>query len=409
MTETTKMNILIVEDDASVGKTLLGLLRQAGYECCWVATGQEALSLAQKTQPGSFFSVLLIDIRLPDIDGVKLLAAIKEIHPDIGAIMMTGHVDVNAAAGALNEGAFAYIQKPYNINEVKATIEKLQDKQRLIRENRVLVERLQKMNAELETKVQERTQALQNAYLELLKTVKKLKELDAAKSRFVLMVSHELRTPLAAILGFTETLINKFDKLNRDAVFHCLRIIEKEGNRLARLIKEVLDLSRLQEAEIKLQYQAFDLQEMADAILSQLKDMRPDVNFVLRLDAQARSICSDRDQVHQVFLHLLSNAAKYSPGQGEVVLAAQRVDGSVEISVSDSGPGIAEPDQEKIFEPFYRTPDEVNMRSPGTGLGLTITRAILHALGGRISLESQFGKGSTFKVLLPDGNNKRSE
>ncbi|HAM35390.1 MAG TPA: hypothetical protein DEB40_10265 [Elusimicrobia bacterium] len=185
MTETTKMNILIVEDDASVGKTLLGLLRQAGYECCWVATGQEALGLAQKKQPGTFFSILLIDIRLPDINGVELLHAIRQSHPDVGAIMMTGHADLSAVMGAFKESAFAYIQKPYNADEVKATIARLREKQRQAREDQNLVEKLLKTNAELKTRNHERAPALQEARLELLKTVEKLNELDAAKSRFI--------------------------------------------------------------------------------------------------------------------------------------------------------------------------------------------------------------------------------
>src|SRR5579863_1885514 len=125
MTEPPNTHLIIVDDDASVGKTLLGILKKAGYQTEWVPSGKEALAKLKEGGPDGGADILLVDIRLPDMNGLDILREGRKTNPELGAIVMTGYSDTETAVRALNEGAFAYVQKPYNIDEVKASVARL--------------------------------------------------------------------------------------------------------------------------------------------------------------------------------------------------------------------------------------------------------------------------------------------
>jgi signal transduction histidine kinase len=393
--------LLIVDDDESLGRTLQGILRRAGYDGQWVASGEQALRLVESQKADHSLQIVLIDVRLPDMNGVEVLRAVRQTHPDIGAIMMTGHVDVDAAIGALNEGAFAYLQKPYNIDEVKVSIARLMEKQKLVKENAMLVKQLQEANLGLEAKVQERTEDIKNVNLSLVATIQKLQKANEAKSQFVSMVSHELRTPMTIILGFAEHILMRFDGMTKDAMLGHLQTIRRDALRLTRLISDALDLSRLQQDELTLTFASFDLKTLVEETVKGLESSANGVAIRVSIADGDWKLVSDKSKVNQILLNLLGNAVKYSPKDAAVRVEATRISGGVKVSVADAGPGIAEANQEKIFEAFFRTPDEVNMRSPGTGLGLTIAKALVGSLGGRIELTSAVGAGSAFSFTLP--------
>ena len=401
-------SLLIVDDDQSLGRTLQGILRRAGHLGHWVASGQEAISIVESQKTTRSLSIVLIDVRLPDMNGLQVLRAVKQIHPDIGAVMMTGHVDVDAAIGALNEGAFAYLQKPYNIDEVKAIIARLLEKQKLVKENAELVKQLKEANLGLETKVQERTEDLKTVNLSLVATIEKLQKANEAKSQFVSMVSHELRTPITIILGFAEHIILRIESLSKETLLGHLQTIRRDTLRLTRLISDALDLSRIQQDELSLTFAPFDLKGLLAETAEGLQAALNGVKLEISLDADDWTIVSDRDRVRQILLNLLGNAIKYSPKDACVRVETQREGETVKVRITDSGPGITAANKEKIFEAFFRTPDEINMRNPGTGLGLTIAKAIAGSLGGRIELDSEIGAGSTFSVILPRSNPARS-
>lgn len=398
-------NILIIEDDPLLGATLLRILQKTGYRGTVASTGKEAVAAARDSaDSGVVVNAALIDVKLPDMNGLDVLREIKTLHPDVGAIIMTGHADLTTALGALNDGAFAYIQKPYNMEDLKAILARAVERQKLIQENRDLLAKLRTANTELEKTVAQRTQELQHANLQLLETIDKLRESDQTKSRFVSMVSHELRTPLTIIIGFSETLLAKMGKVSPEQLRRYVEIIHGDSLRLSRLIEDILNLSRIKDKSIHLKPEKFDLSALAARVLEGMKVVRGDLRFELSFDEQARELVADRDRVEQIFLNLLGNAVKYSP-QGSAVGLTVRQEGSdILASVKDSGPGIPESEREKIFDAFYRTRDAINMKSPGTGLGLTITKAILESMGGRIWVESAGdGQGSTFSFSLPKG------
>ncbi len=401
--ELEPFDLLIVDDDESIGAILLAILKKAGYRGKWVATGEAALGAALDYRTGGrALHAALIDLRLPDANGLDVLRGLKKLHPDVGCVIMTGYADTTTAIDALNNGASAYVQKPYNIDEIKAILGRIAERQKLVLENRELVSKLQEANAALETKVSQRTQELRHANFQLLATIDRLREADAVKSDFVAMVSHELRTPLTVIIGFSETLLRKNETIEPDQLRHNLEIIRNSSLRLARLIGDMLDLSQMQDRNIKMTWGSFNLKDLADGVVEGLKITRPDLRFELSAEGEAQKVVSDKDRVEQIFINLLGNAVKYSPQGGNVRIASKAVGSEVVISIQDEGPGIPETDLAKIFEAFFRTKDAINMKAPGTGLGLTITKAIVEALGGWIRVESGGdSRGSIFTFALP--------
>jgi signal transduction histidine kinase len=394
--------LLIIDDDPALGKTLQILLRRAGFQVEWVATGGEGIRYIESRAPGEFLTGVLIDVRLPDMNGLEVLRTAKKINPDAGAVMMTGHADLETALGALNEGAFAYIQKPYSPAEVQSVIHRLAEKQKLIHENRRLLRKLTEVNAELESRVEERTKDLQAANLKLAATIEKLQEAGAAKSDFISMISHELRTPLTVMIGFTRTCVMQFHKLGKPDLLHYLEIIESQGQILNRLIESILDFSVIQRKGVELRYEKFDLRALAASVAEGLSHMKGGARIEAFVPDEAKEIVSDRERVRQILTNLLGNAVKYSPPGKDVELSCRRAEAGVEIAVKDGGAGIPEDIRGKIFEPFYRAKDAVTMKTPGTGLGLTITKALVDALGGRLGLKSAAGEGSTFVFFCPD-------
>jgi signal transduction histidine kinase len=398
-------HLLIVDDDPALGKTLRIILQKDGYTVDWVATGKEGVDLVRREALTGLLTGVLIDVKLPDMNGLQVLRVVKETNPDVGAIMMTGHTDVETAVGALNQGAFAYIQKPYNVDEVKAAIARLIEKQALVRENRVLLRQMAALNADLENRVDQRTRELQAANLKLADTIEKLREAISAKSEFVSMVSHELRTPLTVILGFVQTCLNQMDRAEKNTLRHYMEIIHAHGLMLSKLIESILDLSRIREKGLDLFYETFDLRSLTQAVVESLGILKPGLRFDVFVDDESRQVVSDKDRVRQVLMNLLANAIKYSPDKAAVRVEGRAKDGVVEVSVADAGPGIAPGEQVRLFEPFYRAKDPINHRTPGTGLGLAVSKAIVEGLGGRIWVESEAGHGSRFVFTVPkDGN-----
>jgi len=394
-----RRHILIVEDNPGLGKTLLRILQKAAYEGEWVATGEDALDRLKRSDPR--VDVILIDLQLPGIHGLDLLRAAKQIHPDVGAIMVTGHADTQTAISALNEGAFAYIEKPYFVEEVKANVTRLIEKQELVQENRELLKKMLELNAELENRVRQRTADLQLTNLKLADTVEQLRKADQIKSDFVTLVSHELRTPLTVIIGCTQTLAAHLDVLDKDTLRKYLTLIDGDAHRLARLAEEVLDLSRIEKKRLELRFDTFDLKEVVEGVAQHFQKLNGKKVIQMVIQDQGLEISSDADRVRQILTNLVENAVKYTPEGGTIQIEVRNDGPEFTLSVIDSGPGISASQGDHIFEPFFRTQDAINFKHPGTGLGLTITKALVEALGGRIWLEKHISLGCKFTLTLP--------
>ena len=232
-------------------------------------------------------------------------------------------------------------------------------------------------------------------------------QLEAAsrhKSEFLANMSHELRTPLNAIIGFSEVLLERmFGELNPKQEEY-LQDIMTSGRHLLSLINDILDLSKIEAGRMELEPSAFDLPAALEGCLTLVRERatRDGITLGLTVDEHLGQIVADERKVRQVVLNLLSNAVKFTPQGGRVAINAVRADGATEISVSDTGIGIAAQDQELIFEEFRQAGGDYTRKREGTGLGLALARKFVELHGGRIWVKSEMGKGSTFTFALPE-------
>jgi GAF domain-containing protein len=246
--------------------------------------------------------------------------------------------------------------------------------------------------------------AIQNARLfrEIADKSRQLELASQHKSEFLANMSHELRTPLNAIIGFSEVLTERmFGELNEKQEEY-LKDIYASGQHLLSLINDILDLSKIEAGRMELELTDFDLPQAIENALMLVRDRAARRSIALHhaVDERLGQIRGDQRKIKQVLLNLLSNALKFTPEGGRVDVQARLVDGRAEISVTDTGVGIAPEDQEAVFEEF-RQVGTADKKVEGTGLGLTLSRKLIELHGGRIWVQSQVGVGSTFTFTLP--------
>jgi signal transduction histidine kinase len=243
--------------------------------------------------------------------------------------------------------------------------------------------------------------AVQNirAYAAERETVAELRRLSALRADFVSLVSHELRSPMAAVIGAARTLQARWRELQPDQREAFLALIGDETTRLAALIGDVLDTSRIDAGTFSYRFGAVDVGAIVQETVAAAAVGQDEVSIVARVPDLPAPIRGDPERLRQVFVNLVDNAVKYSPAGQQVDVRVAQSDGHVVVSVSDRGPGIPSADQRLIFEKFGRVSHGAT--KPGTGLGLFIARSITEAHGGTIDISSAPGRGSTFTVTLP--------
>jgi signal transduction histidine kinase/uncharacterized protein YdeI (YjbR/CyaY-like superfamily) len=236
----------------------------------------------------------------------------------------------------------------------------------------------------------------------------KSRQLEVAnkhKSEFLANMSHELRTPLNAIIGFSEVLLERlFGDLN-DKQNEYLNDIHASGRHLLSLINDILDLSKIEAGRMELEHSCFDLTSALSNALTLVREraQRHGIALSQSVDPDLGEIVADERKLKQILLNLLSNAVKFTPDGGRIDVTARRADGHAVVAVHDTGIGIAARDQHTVFEEFRQVGHDYTRKQEGTGLGLALTRRFVELHGGRIWLESEPGKGSTFTFTIPLG------
>jgi len=374
-------SILVVEDEAGTRATLSAILEDAGYE----VTGLEKGTEAQEMIRSHSFNVIITDIRLPDVGGLEILELAKEINPDVAVIMMTGYASIETAVNAVNEGAYAYFVKPINPDEIKTTITNALKQQRLSLENKRLVESLQRSNRLL------------------FEANEELERANQLKSEFLANMSHELRTPLNVIIGFSELMVDKVPGKINEEQRQCLSDILDSSHRLLNLVNEVLDLSKVESGKMEFKLENVALTEVIESLTrTMLPVLAPRKQSLdIEIEEGLPAVHVDEGRLEQVLLNLATNSSKFTPDGGKLKIEAVRNGDWCQVSVIDNGIGIKEEDQERIFEPFCWLDNPLTKEKSGTGLGLALVETIVEKYGGRIWVESEYGKGSRFTFTLP--------
>jgi len=231
-------------------------------------------------------------------------------------------------------------------------------------------------------------------------TLRKLRELDEMKSDFVAITSHELRTPLAAVRGFVNTLRRRMEDLSPEETQEFLGIIDRQTDRLIRLVEDLLVVSKIEAGKLIFEPEAIEPVAFCDRVVQGLGDDGARVTLRVQ-DSLPERIVVDPHRTGQILTNLLHNALKFSPSGSPVVLSALAIHGRLEFAVTDQGAGIPQDEVGRIFERFHQADAASTRSTDGAGLGLYITKKLVEAMGGTIEVESRQGGGSTFTVSLP--------
>ncbi|HEX5871292.1 MAG TPA: HAMP domain-containing sensor histidine kinase, partial [Longimicrobium sp.] len=232
-----------------------------------------------------------------------------------------------------------------------------------------------------------------------------LRELDRLKAEFVSVASHEIKTPLSVIRGYVTLLADGIYGEVNEQQQKTLEAVNAQTDRLARLVHRLLDVSRFEAGGARLELREIDLHAFFDDLTSDFRvlALQNGIDFPVRLsDDLPPRILGDEDRLSEVLGNLLSNAFKFTSSGGTIRVEAARHDGGIQVEVEDTGVGIAQEKLPRIFEKFYQVENDAQPRSVGSGLGLAIAREIVEAHGGTIGAESEEGKGTRFRVFLPE-------
>jgi two-component system sensor histidine kinase BarA len=259
--------------------------------------------------------------------------------------------------------------------------------------------------------VEEASRELTEKNRRLAQAVERLQEADRVKSNFLATVSHELRTPLTSVIGYSEMLLEGIAGELNDEQREYVRTVMEKGDQLLQLITGILDISRMEAGEMRIDKQPFDLEEAVSVALSTIAPhaRRKKLNMMCNVPHGLPLVLGDRDKIRQVLLNLLGNAVKFTPEGGKIEVAATLAPllpaaesvRAVRVSVRDSGIGIPPEHQKRVFDPFFQVDNTSTREYGGTGLGLSIVKRLVEAHGGAVWVESETGRGATFSFTIP--------
>lgn len=371
-------SILVIDDEMGMREGCRRALKPLGHALEVAASGAEGLRKIQSNG----FDVVLLDIMMPDMSGLDLLDPIRLHDPDLVCIIITGYATVELAVQAVKRGAYDFISKPFSADDLIRAVDR----------------GLEHRSMSLEAR---RLQAFEREAQELSRTKEDLERLDRVKSAFMLTVAHELRAPVAAIQGYLKLILEGYASPEKSR--EMLQRAEARAGELIALIEDLLQLSRIRDAAPTEVWQRVPVADVLSDVASLLK-VEADRKSI-RLDVQVAAepqVMAMREHVRQVWTNLISNAIRYTPEGGHVTVTLAVNDGRVKGSVSDTGIGIAPEDLPMVFQEFFRTKEAKAMVKGGTGLGLPIVKRIVDTYGGKISVQSQPGAGSTFTFEFPE-------
>jgi signal transduction histidine kinase len=374
------LRILLVEDNPGDARLTAELLREAAvldFEMANATSFAECLEMLAAES----FSVVLLDLSLPDAHGVESAAILLARHSQMPLIVLTGLDDAKTALAALHAGAQDYLVKGQG------------DGHLISRAIRYAIER-------------KRIEA------QLIDAKNSAESASRAKSEFLANMSHELRTPLNAIIGFSEILKQEtLGPLGHDSYRSYVADIRDSGIHLLRIINDILDLSKVEVGKLSLNEVPFDPREAVESCLRIVRERAANgsINLIPDLAPSLPTLNADERMVKQILLNLLSNAIKFTERGGSVSVSVRAgADDGLIISVADTGIGIAAEDIGRALQPFIQIDSSLQRKFSGTGLGLPLARSMAQLHGAKFEIESAVGKGTTITVTFPSERSLRA-
>lgn len=401
--------VLIVDDEESVAITMQAILEMDGHQVTTAASVAQAIVAIGETE----FDLVLSDLRLDDGDGLQVVAEIQRRSPDTICIILTGYASLDSAVKALREGAYDYLVKPCDVEELRLTVSRGLERRRLGRQLRERVGELEVANATIAALNEDLQRRVDAATAELRGQYERLQELDRLKTQFMSVASHELKTPITAMSGFLQVLLRRIRRRvdtgppdaatwseDQKAIEDQLEIVQRQTAKLARLVDELLDVSRIQSGRVDFAFTEMDLTHLVREVAERMQTTTA-IHVIDVGGKRAVPVVADRDHLEQVLNNLIANAVKYSPDGGKITVRVEEDGEMAALAVTDQGIGIPQEELGSVFGLFYRSPDRRARDVGGMGLGLYISKEIIDRHGGRIWAESVLGEGTTFQVRLP--------
>ncbi len=371
MTTNTRAGKILVADDEKTTRELLArALASKGFTVETALDGADALEKIRRQH----FDMLITDLLMPNMIGTELIQKSREILPDLIVIVITAHATLETAIEALKQGAYDYITKPFEPEFIIPVIERGLEKLRL-----------RQKNAELE------------------EITKKLQEVEQIKSDLLDTITHEFSTPIAIIKAYIDMFLDGHFDTSNPRHIESLRSIRSAVIRLERLVMNLLTLSMGKGKNFELKKEKIFIQDIISNALSQLNDdiSKKNINVILNIEAHLPAIEADPTKLSIAVLNLVDNAIKFNKTGGIIRISASQLKSkSIGVAISDTGIGIPEEKIEEIYSPFTQVDMSSTREHQGTGLGLAVAKTIIEAHGGKITLKSKLGKGSTFIFVL---------
>jgi signal transduction histidine kinase len=420
----SKVNILLVDDREENLVALESVLNDLGQNLIMAQSGREALKQLLVHE----FAVILLDVQMPDINGFETAALIRERersqHTPIVFLTAINKSDFHVTQG-YSVGAIDYLFKPIVPEVLKAKVsafvdlaKKQKELQEEIRQRQVAEEEVRQLNADLERRVSERTAALRTANKDLKSEIAERKQLEKAlhqraealaeadrrKDEFLAMLAHELRNPLVPIIS-ASSVIEQSEAASESLRRQC-DIVSRQSRHLARLVDDLLDVSRITHGKIELRKKQIELGPVIEQAIESSKPLIEDRNHRLWVTVPDQDIFLNADaaRVQQIVSNLLNNAVKYTDPGGQIRLIVELAEDNaeVEIHVVDTGVGIAPEMLPRVFDLFAQADRSLDRTQGGLGIGLTMVANLVNLHGGRVEARSEGrSRGSEFIVRLP--------
>ncbi len=416
-----KPSLLLVDDEPEILDLLGRQLTNRQFKTYTASSGKEALNILESEQ----IDILVTDVRMPGMDGIELLEAAKGMRPELEAIVITGHGDLDTALRAMRLGAYNFLPKPVGIAELAITLDNCVEKISLERRVEMQRDKLQRVNDDLEHRVAQRTTELTRANGLLAEEIEMhalvlqdLKEKDVLLRHSQKMealgslaggIAHDFNNLLMGIQGYSSLLIADYDAhdLGIDHLFNIEKLVASGG----RLTRQLLGFARQGQFNVK----PVDLHTLIGEVLTTLSRTKKNIRFETELCDQPCILDADQGQIEQILFNLCINGADAMVGGGILTLCTEvvafplieqklhkdRPGDYIHLTVQDTGIGITPEIMDKIFEPFFTTKDV----SRGTGLGLASAYGIIASYDGCIEVDSKTDLGTVFHIYLPRSKN----
>ena len=485
-----KQKILIVDDEKGLRLGTKRLLEKEGFEVVAAENGTEGIAFGTSTE----FDAAIIDMKMPDFDGITVLKEIIKKYPNTVCFIATAYASYETAIESTRVGAFSYIPKPFSPEELLLQINKGLEKRELNlqteqwrkeREERLLevafektrlntiinsisdgvlvinkngeavlynpsalkflalksitieeyiIDKLPEKLADQINQFLNSTEFLKRSltvqiqmksendlFVEattspvpapdgslagvaiVIKNITELKKIEFLKSQFVSMVSHELKAPIAAVYGFLKLISDKSMHLTPDKQNEFIDRSILRLDSLLKMVNDLLDISRMEMKTTQREIKELNLLEIIKNIMELFQLEIKKKNIEVRIDSSESilPLSGDQDEISRLFTNLISNGIKYNKQNGSLDIKIEKTNFYIVTEIKDSGIGMKSAEKDKLFHEFYRVKNEFTKNISGTGLGLSIVKRIIDSYAGKIEVDSEFGKGTSFRVFLP--------